>query len=135
MSTYRKTRKVRVKAWSDDPITLQELSLGDIGEMSGKQFERVDFAMELVGRSLLDEEGRAVGANWLRENVGASKLPGLMELVDHCQDLNGFNKSEEQKKEEQENPLGRAPVKNAARSGARKNGGGVGEPVDAARVE
>ena len=131
---FRKTRKIRVKDWSDDPVVIQELSLGDVGDLAGFQADKVTFAMELVGRCLLDEDGNAVGANWLRNEVGASKLKGLMALLEHCQDLNGFvdEGSSDENKGEADSPLSGASDETAAGSGARKNSRGVGKTSNAA---
>ena len=126
MKSYRKSRKVRVPEWDAEPVLLQELSIGDIAALMDKQSDKVEFAVEFVGRCLIGDNEEAVGAAWIRENVGASRLDGLMKLLEHAQDLNGFgvarkNKGKQEAGEEEEPPLAGAPAENEAGAGTRKN--------------
>lgn len=73
---------VEVAAWSNAPQRLLEPPLGAVLDLLQEGLAPTPFLLRLLGMTLLPEGGgnEPVGEAWIRQQVGASRLPGFRQL-------------------------------------------------------
>ena len=104
-----KTEDIEVSEWNMT-VRIKALSLAQFTSLTKTKLSDEQYFYNILGMSLVDEEGKRLFTNKECEQLGEKSADALKQIFSHIEILNGLKKTNEQRKEELADPLKDLPT-------------------------